>query len=172
MIKFVLAGIWLCAVTVGAVFFSFQSPAAKAVAEPEPASFGGLDYIKTEIISVPVVRDSAIQGYFLTRLVYTVDPAKLQKLSVPAESLIVDQVYTYLYSNPQIDFSVDDSLDLDAFRAGIRDSVNARVEDKLVHEVLIEQVDFLSKAEIRDNSLRRRAEAPAVPAKATPAAGH
>ena len=66
---------------------------------------GGLDYVKTDIISVPLIRDSKIDGYFLTKLVYTVEPAEIKKLSIPAEALMTDQVYSYLYSNPQIDFT-------------------------------------------------------------------
>ena len=49
-----------------------------------------------------------------------------------------------------------ETIDLDAFRAAIRDTVNKRVGATLVHEVLIDQVNFLSKDEIRDNWLRRK----------------
>ena len=35
MIKFIVAGLWLCAVSIGAVFYSFQMAGAKAAAEPD-----------------------------------------------------------------------------------------------------------------------------------------
>jgi hypothetical protein len=158
VIKFIAAAIWISIVTIGAVVYSFQTSGANADAKA-PALFGGLDYIKTDVISVPVLRNSRIDGYFLARLVYVVDPAKLKLLSVPAEAILVDEVYSYLYSNPQLDFSANDTLDLEAFRAGIRDAINARVEDKLIDDILIEQIDFLSKDDIRDNSVRRRTKA-------------
>lgn len=159
MIKFVVAAIWIAAVTVGSVWFSFNSrSAATSEEQVDLGYFGGLDYVKTEMISVPVMKNQAIDGYFLARLVYTVEPEKAKKLSLPAEALLTDLVYTYLYANPQIDFVTRGNLDLDAMRNGIRDSVNAHVGDKLVHEVLIEQIDYLSKEEIRGNSVRRRAE--------------
>jgi hypothetical protein len=156
MIKFVVAAVWLCAATVGALFYSFQNAGSAAAPEAPAAMLGGLDYIKTEVVSVPLLKDGQIKGYFLTRLVYTVDPKMLQQMSVPAEALIVDQVYSYLYGNPLIDFEKLESMDPDAFRGGIREAVNKRIGQELIHEVLIEQVDFLSKAEIRDNSIRRR----------------
>jgi hypothetical protein len=155
MIKFVAAAIWLCAVTVGAVVYSF-STAGPVVKKEEPAFFGGLDYVRTDIISVPLMKEGAVYGYFLARLVYTVEPKVVKTLSLPAESLLVDEVYTYLYGNPQIDFSDYAKLDLDKFRNGIRDAINKRVGKTLVHDVLIEQIDYLSKAEIRDNTIRRR----------------
>ena len=108
------------------------------------------------MLSVPVLKHGGIVGYFLTRLVYTVDPVEIKKLSVPAPTLINDQVYTYLFTNPNIDFSQIETLDLDAFRNGLRDSINKRIGEDMIHDIMIEQIDFLSKQEIRDNALRRR----------------
>ncbi|HEY6630911.1 MAG TPA: hypothetical protein VIZ90_05635 [Rhizobiaceae bacterium] len=162
MIKFIVAAIWICAVTIGAVFYSFQSASAKLNAPPAPPMFGGLDYIKTDIVSVPVLQQGQINGYFLTRLVYTVEPEKVARLSVPAEALIVDQVYSYVYGNPDLDFVSHETLDLDAFRAGVRKKINDKIGEELIHEVLVEQVDFLSKDEIRDNTIRRRMQAGAT----------
>jgi hypothetical protein len=117
---------------------------------------GGLDYVDTDIISVPLIRDSAVKGYFLTKLVYTVEPSEMAKLSVPATALMTDQVYSYLYSNPEIDFTKVSTIDLEAFRKNIRDSINTRVGAEIVHDVLVDQVNFLSKDEIRDNAIKRR----------------
>jgi hypothetical protein len=143
-------------VTIGAVFYSFQNASAKMNAPAPPALLGGLDYIKTDIVSVPVLRQGQIIGYFLTRLVYTVEPEKVARLSVPADALIVDQVYSYIYGNPDLDFVSHETLDLDAFRDGVRKKINEKIGEDLIHEVLVEQVDFLSKDEIRDNTIRRR----------------
>ncbi|TIS57220.1 hypothetical protein [Mesorhizobium sp.] len=156
MIKFIAAAIWICAATLGAVFYSFQAAGERGVGETPKPMLGGLDYVKTEVISVPLIHDARIDGYFLTKLVYTVEPEQIKKLSIPAEALITDQVYSYLYSNPQIDFTEKETIDLDAFRAAIRDTINTRVGADLVHEVLIDQVNFLTKDEIRDNAMRHR----------------
>lgn len=173
MIKFLAAAIWICAVTVGAVFYSFQAAGARGDGEAAKPLLGGLDYVKTDMISVPLIRDSKIGGYFLSKLVYTVEPDQMKKLSIPAEALITDAVYTYLYSHPQVDFANKATIDLDAFRASVRDAVNKRVGAQLVSEVLIDQVDFLSKDEIRDNALRRRKDAATADDKTTePAKEH
>lgn len=162
MIKFIVAAVWLCAVTIGAVFYSYQNASAKLNAPAPPPLLGGLDYIKTEIVSVPVLHEGRIGGYFLTRLVYTVEPQKMAKLSVPADALIVDQVYSYIYGNPDLDFINHETLDLDAFRTGIRKKINEKVGEELIHDILVEQVDFLSKDEIRDNTIRRKMQAGAT----------
>jgi len=46
--------------------------------------------------------------------------------------------------------------------------VNKRVGKDLIHDVLIEQIDFLTKAEIRDNTIRRRTGTPEKPEGASP----
>jgi flagellar basal body-associated protein FliL len=166
MIKFIAAAIWICVATVGAVFYSFQSASTQTEAEAKKPMFGGLDYVRSDVISVPLIHDATVDGYFLTRLVYTIESAQLAKMSVPAAALISDQVYSYLYTNPQIDFTKGKSIDVDAFRANIRDTVNKRVGSDLVKDVLIEQVDYLSKTEIRDNAMRRNGvETDAAPPK-------
>ncbi|QPC91059.1 hypothetical protein [Mesorhizobium sp. INR15] len=173
MFKVIAIAIWVCAATLGAVFYSFQATGQRGVGETPKPMLGGLDYVKTDVISVPLIHDAKIDGYFLTKLVYTVEPEQIKKLSIPADALITDEVYSYLYAHPQIDFTKKDTIDLDAFRAAIRDTINTRVGITLVHEVLIDQVNFLAKDEIRDNWLRRRqgATAPA-PDTAKPAAAH
>ena len=156
MIRLVVAAVWICAVTVGSIVFAFQAAGKKAGEEEAAPFFGGLDYISTGVISVPLIKSGSVQGYFLSRLVYTVEPEVMGRLSIPAETLLIDQIYSHLYANPDIDFTKKETMDLDRFRNSIRDSINMRIGEKLVHEVLIEQIDYLSKGEIRDNTLRRR----------------
>lgn len=157
VIKFIGAAVWICAATIGAVFFAFQSAGAKPekAADTAETMMGGLDYVKTDVISVPVIRQSAVQGYFLARLVYVVDPREMKKLTVPADALITDIVYSYVYSSPTVDFTKTEMLDLDAFRNGVRGTINDRVKQDLVQDVLVEQVDYLSKDDIRDNAVKR-----------------
>lgn len=165
MIKFVFAALWICAVTVGTMLYSFQFSQAKISAEPPPAFFGGLDYVSTDVISVPVIKAGVVDGYFLTRLSYSVDSKKLPALSIPVQTMLVDEIYSHLYANPAIDYTSKEGFDVVAFRDGIRDSINERVGDKLIHEVFIEQAEYLSKSEIRDKTARSRLG----PAEAAPA---
>ena len=166
MIKFAVAAIWICAVTVGSVFFAFSAGNPAAPGIPAAPYFGGLDYMKTDIISVPVVKKGGVQGYFLARLVYTVEKERAERLSVPAQPLLVDELYAYLYSNPDIDFTEAETVDTVALKEGIKEAINTRLGEPFIHEVLIEQVDYLSKTDIRDNTLRRKSAATAVKAAA------
>ena len=170
MIKAVVAGLWIVAATLGAVFYSYQSAASRPEEGPPKPMMGGLDYVRTEVISVPLLTDGRVDGYFLARLGYSVDPKAMAKLSVPATALMSDQVFSYVYTRPYEELRDRSRVDIDALRNGIRDGINARVGDTLVHDVLVEQIDYLSKDDIRDNATRRRSPVKAAPAEEKPAA--
>ncbi|MBE7184376.1 MAG: hypothetical protein INR68_08235 [Methylobacterium mesophilicum] len=160
MIKFALAGLWLCIAALGAAFYAAQEKPATAQNGDSSKPVVKLDTLKTEIISVPLVRNSAVQGYMLARLSFTLEAGKAAKLPVAPDLLVTDEVYTWAYGHPPFDLTAPKPVDLDAFRAGIRESVNKRVGEALLQDVLIEQIDFLSKDEIRDNAIRRRTAKP------------
>ncbi|MCR5855880.1 hypothetical protein [Mesorhizobium sp. J428] len=175
MVKFIVAAVWIVAVTVGSIFFAFSSTSDKPGEVEKPAPFfGGLDYVKTDVISVPVVKNGEVAGYFIARFVFTAEPARIAKMSVPMQSIITDEFFTYLYSNPLIDFTRGDRIDINAFRSGLRDNLNKRLGEDVVHEVMMEQVDYLSKQEIRDNAMKRRIppKAKQLPEAPKPSSGH
>jgi len=95
-------------------------------------------------------------------------------MSVPMQAIITDEFFTYLYSNPLMDFTRGDRIDIDAFRSGLRDNLNKRLGEDFVHEVMMEQVDYLSKQEIRDNAMKRRIppKAKQLPEAPKPSSGH
>lgn len=147
MIKLIVAALWISVVTTGAVFYSFQAAQApdEAASEAGANAFYGLDYVRTGVISVPIFDKGSVQGYFLARLVFTADGQRLAQLKLPAEALFADQVYSYLYANPEVDFTKRDDLDVDSFRESLRTNLNARLGEEFVREVLVEQVDYLPK---------------------------
>ena len=120
---------------------------------------GGLDYVKTEVISVPLIRDATIAGYFLARLVYTVDADRPEEAARcrPTRSSPTWSIPTST-PIPKLDFTkVASARPRCLSQRRARQHQRARCKFDLVKDVLIEQIDYLSKDEIRDNALRRQA---------------
>ncbi|MBC7280349.1 hypothetical protein [Hoeflea sp.] len=154
MIKLLVTGVWICGVALASVYFSVQTANQKDEVEADPAMFGGLETVRGEITSIPVIRDGAVQGYFLTRLSYTIEPEKAQKLTIPVPDLVTDALYSALVGEQLIDFSGDREFDLEGFKSRVKDTLNERLGETVFHDVIVEQIDFLSKADIRSNMQR------------------
>lgn len=175
MIKLLVTGVWICGVALASVYFSVQLANKKEVVEEPTEMMGGLETIRGDVTSIPVISSGAVQGYFLTRLSYTVDPELTAKLTVPVPDLITDALYTALVGETIIDFPDMDRFDLEAFKTQVRDTLNERVGETVFHDVIVEQIDFLSKEDIRSNvqkghSLKDNATAAPPPPPPPPAA--
>ena len=82
MIKLILSGLWVCLVTLLSTYAVVSWQTARAPeAEPQKL-FGGLESVKTRMISVPVVADGAIHGYVMAQFIFTVDAKVMNRLSV------------------------------------------------------------------------------------------
>lgn len=171
MIRLVATAVWVCLVTLGSVYASIEFAKTSEDEAETPADFlGGLDYVRGDVVSVPVISQGEVKGYFLARLVFTAEPEKLKQLSIEPQMLITDALYTHLVGNDAIDFSTMEEFDLQAFRNGVRDALNTRIGEKVFHDIIIEQVDYLSKDEVRANRNSAPPPPPAETASETPAA--
>lgn len=151
MIKLLITGVWISVVALASVYFSVQMANKPEDEEPVPALFGGLETIRGDVTSIPVISGGRVTGYFLTRLSYTIDPSKAALMTIPVKDLVTDALYTSLVGDNLIDFPNMKRFDLEGFKAHIRDSINERLGDKVFHDVLVEQIDYLSKEDIRSN---------------------
>ncbi|MEX6504997.1 hypothetical protein [Jiella sp. M17.18] len=152
MIKLLAIGLWVCAVALGSsyVMASMFSPAAEAGVKPkDPDYFHGLDYKSTDSITIPMIAHEKIQGYILARFVYTIDGKTASELKVPPDPFILDEVFRRLYSTKNFDFDRPERYDLKSLTDGIKEDVNKRYGQKVVHEVLVEQFDYIPKGETR-----------------------
>ncbi len=150
MVKILGTGIWLVIVALAATYFSVTLAMAPEE-DPDAAHRAALETVRGDVTSLPVIADGAVKGYFLTRMSYIADRAKLAEVNVPIDALITDELFTQLVGNKVLDLQQNDGFDLDAFRNQVRDALNARLGDEVIEDVLVEQIDYLSKADIRSN---------------------
>jgi flagellar basal body-associated protein FliL len=158
MIKIIAIGIWIVVATLGSgyVAASMSAPTAPEAA-PDPTYFAGLDYRTTEVITVPIIAENAIRGYVLAAFVYTIDGETAGKLAVPPDPFIMDEAFRAVYSASGFDFKKAEQFDLVALTSSIRDTVNARYKQEVIHEVLIQQFDFLPKEDVGGEGLQKLA---------------
>jgi hypothetical protein len=155
MVKILLTGLWACIVTLGAVYFSVQMSAAPAPVDEEAARKNLLELVKGESITVPMISDGKVTGYFLGRISFMMDKEKIKGVHLPVTELMTDELFTLLVGNKMVDLGQPNSFDVNTFRSTIKDNMNQKLGDELVAEVLIEQLDYMSKEDIRNNAQRQ-----------------
>ena len=60
MLKLVLTGVWVCAVTLGSVYFSMQHASAPVVSDAEADRRASQEYVPGEMITIPSIKDGAV----------------------------------------------------------------------------------------------------------------
>jgi hypothetical protein len=180
MLKLLLTGLWVCIVTLGAVYAAVQMSAPPAPVDEEAARKEALQLVRGESLTIPVISDGMITGYFLGRFSFMMDKEKVKGVELPLTELTTDEMFTLLVGDKMVDLGNPGAFELETFRTKIKENLNGRLGEGLVTEVLVEQLDFLSKEDIRTN-IAREGKRPVQPTKIiegavvedqVPAAGH
>jgi hypothetical protein len=74
---------------------------------------------------------------------------KAKDAAIPLPALTTDTLFSLLVGNKMIDMSQPKTFNVEAFRGDIKKTMNDRLGGDYVASVVIEQLDYLSKEEIR-----------------------
>jgi hypothetical protein len=156
VIKLILVGLWACAITLSSCWAVVSWTAASKLAESEPAhGHGGeksgstLEHVRTKMISVPIIAEGAIQGYVIAQFIFSIDAKQLKQLSIRPEAILLDEAFKVIYAGEAIDFRNIKKQDLPAMLKSINEGVNKRFGSQIVESVLIQELNYISKAEAR-----------------------
>jgi hypothetical protein len=152
VIKLILVGLWACAVTLGSSWavMSWKSTKAAEAATAEPEKFsGGVEQVRTKVISVPIIAEGAIQGYVVAQFAFNVESKLLKRMSVKPEPILLDEAFKTIYAGETIDFRNLKKQDLAALLSAIGANVNKRFGMPVVDDVLIQELNYVPKAEAR-----------------------
>jgi hypothetical protein len=159
MIKVVLTGAWVCVVTLAAVYFSVQMATTPPV-DPAVEKKAALEMVKGESITVPLIKDDKVRGYFIGRISYMMNKEKLQGVTLPMTEYMTDELFTLLVGNSMIEITNPQAFKLDEFKKAVREDLNKRLGDEYIAEVLVEQLDYMSKDDIRSGQAGGKGAAP------------
>ena len=153
MIRIIVIGLWICVVAFGSLYFAVQNSADPSDEAASPGGFGGLDYVKTDVMSVPIITKGSVAGYVVTQLVYTVDSNTRKKLTVPLEYFITDEIFRKFYGSYS-DTKEVEKVSFEDVRASIIGDINSRFPEPVIKDILVEQFNYISAAEIRAMNTR------------------
>ncbi len=151
MIRIVLIGLWICAVALGSLYFAVWQNSATAAVAPQTQEV--LDDGKTEVFSVPIIIDNAVQGYVICQLAYTLDHRVNAPFKVSVSYFINDEIFSQFYGHYS-DVKDVQKVKFDDVKKSIIDGVNARFPQPLVKDLLVEQFNYITAKEIRDQNTK------------------
>ncbi|MCO6187097.1 hypothetical protein [Rhizobium sp. L1K21] len=154
MIKTLAIGAWVVVVALGSVYFSVNMAMAPKE-DPEAKRRANMETIRGDVTSLPVLQDGVVTGYFLTRLSYVGDKDKLASVHIPIQVLATDELFDALVGKKMLNLQDNSNFNLDEFRGLIKDAMNKKLGDEVIEDVLVEQIDYLSKNDIRSNLAQR-----------------
>lgn len=148
MIRNVMAGFWVCAVTLGSCYAAVTWMVGRVPSE-EQTPYEGLQYKKLTPMNIPIIAEGAVQGYVVAQLVFTADAKTLREISVPPEAFIQDEVFRYVYSDETLDFRKLSRYNVNGMIGNVREKINKRLGADIVKEILVENFNFINKADVR-----------------------
>jgi hypothetical protein len=154
MVRLILSGVWVCVVTLAscyaAVVWQTAVPASPVVrtesSDPQQAA---VESVKTRMISVPVVGDGAIHGYVMAQFIFNVNVATAKRLPIKADMLLLDEAFKTIYAGDVVDFRHFRKQDLSRLSKGIAENANKRFGMPLVEDVLIQELNYIPKDQVR-----------------------
>ncbi|PRD42649.1 hypothetical protein C5748_14575 [Phyllobacterium phragmitis] len=154
MIRIVLIGLWICAVALGSLFIAVRGHAPASTEKGGQASYlGGMDYVKTDVFSVPIMTGGSVAGYIVAQLVYTIDSNAKSRLTVPLEYFINDEIFRQFYGSYSDTRQVE-KVNFEMVRKSVIDGINQRFPEPVIQDLLVEQFSYISAAEIREMNLK------------------
>lgn len=151
MLKLVAIGVWVILVTAGATYGSVYlvKSGGSETAADEPDL--GVEELKSEMTSVPVLRNGEVIGYLILQLSFGADRRLLEERKLDPLPFMVDAAFRVIFGSTDVDFRRLRSKDLDELTAAIAKEANRRIGSELVRHVLLQQVNFVKREDIRTN---------------------
>jgi hypothetical protein len=148
MIKNVMAGFWVCAVTLVSCYAAVTWTMGKPPSE-EKGTYEGLQYKKLPPMNIPIIAEGKVQGYVLANLVFTADAKTLREISIPPDAFIQDEIFRYVYADDTLDFRKLSRYNVNGMITNVRERINKRLGAEIVKEILVENFNFVDKSDIR-----------------------
>jgi hypothetical protein len=148
MIKLIATGIWVSLLTLGATFGMLQWQK-----QSDQGKAGGGDKkmqeLRTKAINVPIIGNGTIQGYMVAQFVFTVDANVMKDVPVNPEVYLLDEAFKTIYAGEQVNFQNMKKQDLPVLAKKLGENVNKRLGVDMVQDVMIDQLSYIPKKDVR-----------------------
>ncbi len=147
MIKTIIAGVWVCAVTLTAVYLGYAS--VNKSHDPSAKPTVKVEYLKLKPITVPVVSGASIEGYLLAIIGCNIDRSALENKQLELNPIIQDEAFRVFYGIDSMRYKRPRNADLAEISKVLVDHLNQRLGGAVIKEILIEEWSYIPKENAR-----------------------
>lgn len=148
-------GLWVAAVTLAGIYAGQNVAVSDGSAAHEADNSGahgaspGFNEFRTDLFAIPHLEKSGIVGYLTGRFTIRTVAAEEAEMKIPLNTLIFDSLNRHFYAEAG-SFATSEGWErLRESLASLRAMANETAGREVVAEVLIEQLDYFSKDDIR-----------------------
>lgn len=157
MIKSLMIGLWSGATALGGAYLAMMlntsEPGKNAENKDGPKT---IEFIKSDNLSIPIIRSGKVTGYVVTEMSFAVDKAKEGGAEASPAPYLVDAAYRTIYENIVADFEHLKPQDLKDLSDKVKENANKRLGKDTVQDVLISNINFVGRDEIRKNWVKEQ----------------
>lgn len=141
-------------VTAGATYASAYLARSETEAPSAEGPDLGVEELKSEMTSIPIMRNGDVTGYLILQLSFAADRRLLDERKLDPLPFLVDSVFRAVFSRTDVDYHRMRSKELEELTSAIATEANARIGVDLVKQVLVQQINFVKKEDIRTNWIK------------------
>ena len=123
---------------------------------PSAEEVAAIEFIKTDMVSVPIISGGRVQGYLDAQLSFAVNKVETAKLPFEPTPYLVDIAYRSLYENSVVDFSKLRPQDLTSLTMKISKAANEKFGAEVVKDVLMNEINYVPREEVRTNWVKKK----------------
>lgn len=151
MLKLAAIGVWVILVTAGATYGAvYFASVSNTEASAEETDLG-VEEFKSEMMSIPVMHNGDVTGYLILQLSFAADRRLLEERKLDPLPFMQDAAFRVIFAGSDIDVRRIRGRQLESLTAEIAKEANARIGAELVRHVLLQQLNFVKKDDIRTN---------------------
>ncbi|CAL9914548.1 conserved hypothetical protein [Candidatus Liberibacter solanacearum] len=149
MLNFFFSGIWISIITIVSFYILFlrsvdpQIESSKLLTTEQ-----SIHMITGELVAIPSISNGVLQAYFFVKLSFIVNDRQSKYY---LKEISTDYLYTLLSGPPMGDIVQIKSFGMDNFRKKIKEDLNLKLGSQFISDVLINELNYLSIADIRLN---------------------
>lgn len=147
MIKQLLMGLWICAVTLGGIYAADFI----VVEGGSGTKVGPTEYVTNEPMTVPVITNGSVEGYVIAKLIFSADSESLKHWGDKLKLIFSDSAFRIIYAGERERVYSQKRQDLDNMVEEIKARTNDAVGSEVIQNVLVEYLNYVSLDQVRCN---------------------